>query len=122
MSTINGIGIKFLGFSDIADDGSCFVTKWVTFLYVPIIPLSRIQVVKNSTSEYYIIAKTKLMKKEVFKTYLFGWLLFPLFIFVPPLLLFLIADNNHLYQLIVGSIWTIFTIWKLWDWNQKRGL
>ena len=39
MSTINGIGTKFLGECEHHADGSYIATRWFTFVYLPVIPL-----------------------------------------------------------------------------------
>lgn len=127
MTRINGIGIKLLGFSEVKDDGSCFATYWFTFVFMPIFPLSRIKLIREITKpvffKYQVISETNLVMEEVIKTYLYSWVLFPLFIFGIPFFAFIVGSNDSGFlSLIVGSIWTFIAIWKLWDWGQNRGL
>jgi hypothetical protein len=37
--TFNGCGTRYYGKQDKADDGSYVTTEWITFVYVPLIPL-----------------------------------------------------------------------------------
>jgi hypothetical protein len=43
-ASINGIGTTFYGRADARDDGSYVVTKWVIFVFAPIIPLGSMRV------------------------------------------------------------------------------
>ncbi len=124
MIRINGSGITLLGFSEVKSDGSCFATYWFTFVYLPIFPLSRINLIREITKPVFfecrVISKTKLVAEEILKTYLYGWFLFPLLIFGIPIFFFIVGNSN--FGLLMGGVWMVVSIWKLLDWGQKRGL
>jgi hypothetical protein len=40
----NGCGTRYYGKQDKADDGSYVTTEWITFVYVPLIPLRSFRV------------------------------------------------------------------------------
>jgi hypothetical protein len=48
--SLNGIGTRIYGRRDFRTDGSFVTTKWVTFLWVPLIPLSSLRVRPRSNT------------------------------------------------------------------------
>jgi hypothetical protein len=147
MSTIQGIGIKLMGFSKVDEFGCCYATKWFTTFYLPIIPLERIKIKRDTENprifQYSILEQGKSPDlKNILSTYLFGWILIPLFIFTPAVLSIrevahaigvpetTFEDMDHafdhfgLYQFIMAFslVWTIGIILKLKSWDEKRGL
>ena len=53
-STINGCGTKWYGKSLEESDGSYVVTEWITFLWIPLIPLGSKRVTPISESEFSV--------------------------------------------------------------------
>jgi hypothetical protein len=53
-STINGCGTKWYGKSLEESDGSYVVTEWITFLWVPLIPLGSKRVIQIDESEFRV--------------------------------------------------------------------
>jgi hypothetical protein len=90
MSTLNGIGLRFLAITPIDEQECCYVTQWVTVLYFPIIPIRRLYIQRfftHSTDfEYVIIRKDALQWKEILLTYIFGYLIFPFIVIAPVVL------------------------------------
>lgn len=135
MMNINGTGTRFLGYSPLDKDGSCFVTNWVTILYLPVIPLYRAKIKRKITLpiefKYEILDKDKLVLKEVIITYLFGWIIFPLIIFWPftfsffSIQRFIGIQNQDLFIIpfsVFALVWVIFISWRLKLWDERRGL
>lgn len=93
MSTINGIGTRLAGFTFRRPDGSHGATLWFTIMYMPIVPIRRLEVVLGDTqssvktswtttettikSEYLILGRRRLNVGEVLLTYLMYWLIVP---------------------------------------------
>lgn len=90
--TLNGFGTKFYGKRDQAADGSYVTTKWVTALYIPVIPVGsyRVKPVGQGTnllihrSQNYQVQKMPLCWEQVWNIYMiaapilflvawFGW-------------------------------------------------
>lgn len=80
MYSFNGIGTTFYGKKNLKEDGSYITTKWFIFLLLPIIPLGTYRIKKKTEdkarnalgmiSEYEIIEKLSLDKKQVILWYL----------------------------------------------------
>lgn len=146
MGTINGIGTRFLGYSPIDQNRCCYVTEWITFFYLPVVPLTRMKIERALTKpnefKYRIIEKSKLQFIQIIKTYFFGWLLFPVLLFTPLILCVRsIADKIGIpkakflglanpdssfgvyeFMIIFGIIWFIVFTVILKNWDEKRGL
>jgi hypothetical protein len=147
MSTFNGIGTKLLGFSKVDEYGCCYATKWFTIFFLPIIPLERIRIKRDTENKYvfkyHILEQGKNPDwKNILSTYLYGWVLFPLFIFTPDILcvrevahaigvpettfedMYHTFDHFGIYQFMMAFslVWTLTVIWKLKDWDEARGL
>lgn len=145
MSSFNGIGTKFSGVSKPLADDSFYATKWVVFLFLPIIPLHRARLKITDTQQdwsiyttyYLILSKEPLRLKEVLSTYLFGWILFPLMGLAP--LLICIPEIQHIlginiptsgllhpswgdYFMLGAIVWTGIAAVKLRSWDRKRFL
>lgn len=52
MSTINGFGTAFYGRIDEEPDKSYISTKWIYFLWMPLIPLASYRIYEKLLSEY----------------------------------------------------------------------
>ena len=141
MSTINGIGTKFYGISGLDNGGCSTATKWVTFLFFPIIPLYKEKIKRTITKpyefQYEIIAREKLSFTEIIQTYIWWWCIIPLSLFRPLLLCIPELQQSlgfHLptngfndpaigdYLLVVAIIWMLFTRSRFLTWNEKRWL
>src|SRR5690349_4736649 len=79
----NGCGIWFLGLQSTPERGVVYATFWLTFLFLPLIPLQRAKLHFSDTRRYTVVEKLPLKAGEILHTYLYGWLLFPLLIVGP---------------------------------------
>lgn len=57
-STFNGIGTKYYGQRELADDGSFITTEWFVLAYIPIIPIGSFRVVPTGQSVNYLIYRS----------------------------------------------------------------
>lgn len=79
MFTLNGTGIRLYGKDKINPDKSHISTKWVTFFWIPLIPLGSFRVWKDitqnsglityGTETKYRMQKVALNFKQIFKVY-----------------------------------------------------
>jgi len=87
MGTINGIGTKFYGIKGPNEKGTCTTTLWFTFLYLPIFPIARYEIIRHLTKPrdfvFNYVQKLKLNLKEILITYLLGWIVIPFLWFSP---------------------------------------
>jgi hypothetical protein len=129
---ISGIGTTFLAISKRDNHQNCYATRWFTIFYFPIFPLYRGKITPELRTpnmfEYKLVSKERLKIDEVLKTYLFGWILFPVLILWPiPLAISEVQTwlgIPHQFQIIgfiFSVLWVIIAVWKLKDWDEKRG-
>ncbi len=132
MSTLNGIGTTLLGISTQNERSEATATHWFTFFYLPIVPLKRYTVRflphRGSSFSYQILAEGPLNWREVALTYLYGWLLIPLFIFWPISLAVRevwqslgLPQSFNIPFMVFAILWVIIAVWKLADWHENRG-
>lgn len=81
--SINGIGTTYYGQGDFHSDGSFITTKWVIFVFIPVVPTSSMRVQYrgrsgffSNTTEYEVVGEVPLEAVQVLKTYLYVALLF----------------------------------------------
>src|SRR5262245_54215650 len=87
----NGIGTAFLGCAELRPDGSRVSTKFLTFLFLPLLPIAtgRVRFLGRkdeghgahgafTSSRYALVEKLPLRWKQVLASYLLGWVLAPL--------------------------------------------
>ncbi|ATZ28964.1 hypothetical protein ACFZBM_39125 [Streptomyces lavendulae] len=90
MSTWNGIGTKYLGFSHRRPDGSHHATEWFVISYMPVVPLRRYRLVvgpteyapgavggSTSTTAYRVLGRSTVRVRDVLATYLIWWVAGP---------------------------------------------
>ncbi|RPI14629.1 MAG: hypothetical protein EHM58_15990 [Ignavibacteriae bacterium] len=137
MINSKGVGTRFLGLQK-DDDGKLFATNWIVILFLPIFPLfsAYINIIKTGDvfNNYRVIEKTEHRFTNILKTYLYGWIIFPAFMFGP--ICFAtpefaasigIKDIRHssLFQTIVIIVvaWVAITgiILILWDMKRRKG-
>lgn len=79
MFTINGIGTTLYGSADKKEDGSYIATKWIVFIWIPIIPLASYRVFHGENVKGFFIyyhsqkihlAKVKMNWNQIGKMYL----------------------------------------------------
>jgi hypothetical protein len=46
--TFNGCGTRFYGSRDKGEDGSYVCTEWITFVYIPLIPIRSLRVLPTN--------------------------------------------------------------------------
>lgn len=138
MTTLNGIGTRFYGVSTPNKKGESTATQWVTFAYLPIIPLKRYVIkrllTKPTIFSYNLIQRTSLQAKEILITYFLGWIATPIFLLWP--LPFAIKEvaiklgytndkaEGVLYNIAICFfiLWIIFAVLKWKSWDDRRGL
>jgi len=80
--SINGIGTKFYGKRDFRSDSTYLTTEWITFLYIPLVPLRSLRVYlwgektgfflgPTSTKSYQVHEKTRPDLGQVLSVYAF---------------------------------------------------
>jgi len=62
LETWNGLGCKFYGCTNQADDGSYVTTHWLVVLFLPIIALSRYLVRPSPSGGWYMLGKLPLLR------------------------------------------------------------
>jgi hypothetical protein len=128
---INGIGATLLGISKPDEYGESTATRWFTFAFLPIFPIRRIRVKflphKGSGFSYQRVRREKLVLAEVLKTYLFGWVLIPVFAAGPSFLGFsgiwtalALPMSFQIPYLVVSIVWAGIVIWKTADRHEER--
>ena len=128
---INGIGTTFLGISKQDENGVATATNWFTIFFLPIFPFTRVQVrffpSQGSGFTFELLSYQKLVFKEILKTYLLGWIIFPLLIFAPAVLTqnqvweqIGLPEIIHIPFGIAAFIWVFVSIWKLLDWQEAK--
>ncbi|HRH42282.1 MAG TPA: hypothetical protein PKY82_11705 [Pyrinomonadaceae bacterium] len=128
---INGIGLTFLSVSAPDENGISFATTWFTFVYLPIFPIRRKRVRflphKGSGFSYQFISDEKLDLSAVLKTFLFGWILYPLMLVSPAIFahksiwqIFNLPESIHIGYIIFSVIWLVVSGWKLMDWHELK--
>ena len=135
MFRLNGVGLGFAGVSKPDHEGNCTATQWFTIFFAPIFPIARFKVKPMRTVpfqfQYQTLSRQKLVLAEVLKTYLYGWILFPLMIFGPFLALglagtpeaekaFGIPDWTQLPFIVAGIAWLAVAVWRLRTWDYER--
>ncbi|MDR0606014.1 MAG: hypothetical protein LBG80_17130 [Bacteroidales bacterium] len=92
MFTINGIGTKLYGRADEDSKGAYTATKWVVFLFFPIIPICSYRVLSEEDgifSSKYQLIPVPLNKRQVLRTYLAAFsILILLFAFIRIIIYF----------------------------------
>ncbi|MFE3934924.1 hypothetical protein ACFXPJ_14325 [Streptomyces goshikiensis] len=96
MSTWNGIGTKYLGFSRRQPDGSHHATEWFVISYMPVVPLRRYRLVvgtteytpgavggSTSTTAYRVLGRSPVRVLDVLATYLAWWIVGPALVLGP---------------------------------------
>lgn len=118
--SINGFGTKYFTYCSPNSDGYLLATKWLTFGYLPIIPIQqdRIKITKDDNKIYvpfyfmtakfeYLLKNTIALNKNLVRyTYIFYFLvLLPLI--TTPVIIFVILLINKSFQFSTGVFWLI---------------
>jgi len=141
MSTINGIGTRFYGFTKPDRDGNCKVTKWIAFMYLPFVPLKTMTIKREVTKphifQFNVVKYEKMKYTDVLMTYFCSWIIMPLLIGWPMILCIREVSEKMGVSIEDSSgrlsdIWTvmfafaiiyfIIALLKLKSWDEKRGL
>lgn len=130
---INGIGTGFLNASKVEPDGTYTAYKVFTFLYAPIIPLSKIRAKRKLTkSNFFELEweeKGEMALKSILWIYVKGWILYPILLFTP--LVFVVIEvytalglPEKLYNYFIGFalVYLIVVVWILSDKYDEQGL
>lgn len=134
MSTLNGFGTKYLGYTAPDDEGNCYATEWVVALYFPVFPLARRKLCgefnARGDKQFYLLGKTPLVTRELIQTYLWGFIVVPVLVLLPLLLMMVLAyagiivDHSTAFGLffIIGIVWLLASIFLLIRWDSARGV
>jgi hypothetical protein len=76
VSSINGIGHSYYGKGDFEGDGTFTSTKWIIFVYFPIVPLKSVRVDESEK----IVAELPIFWRQVFNIYAYLYVLGPLLV------------------------------------------
>ena len=128
---INGIGTTFLGVSKQDENNIATANVWFTLLYLPIFPFRRMRVRffehQGSGFSYQIVSDKKLVLGEILKTYIFGWIIFPVIGLLPLIIAikevwqsFGLPQFLHIPYIILTIIWMFVYIWRLADWHEAK--
>lgn len=127
MLSINGIGTSLYGKNDLKSDGSYVATKWIIFLFLPLVPLHSYRVQRKETEsmitaligmpgsetkyEFYPIP---LNWKQIGQTYLFAYGIIALlvldFMFDP----YLLFGPVLLVAMCIYGLYYLFKTGKKW--------
>ena len=116
MSTFQGFGTDYRGWSDKHPDGSHTATLWVVILAMPLVPRSRdtfrvlARVTRGAssvTTTYSILKREPVRVTEVLRTYLMWWLILPLPIYVALVVAFRVPQA---IQCVVLTGMLVFTV------------
>lgn len=109
MATIYGIGTALCGVSKPNADELRTGTRWFTFVYLPVVPLSRLRFRYNDpitpaltrNRPYTTIAKEPLDIGEILTTYLLSWVIGPLILIVPIVFIFPLLPARGLAGIVL---------------------
>ncbi|MGE0870301.1 MAG: hypothetical protein AB7P03_17175 [Kofleriaceae bacterium] len=95
MSTFNGFGTFYYGKDDSRDDGSYVATRYVVAMMLPIIPLATVRMrmlgindtLTRGRATVEILEELPIRWRQVRRTYLRCWLLVPLLLLWPMMML-----------------------------------
>lgn len=127
MFTYNGIGERLLGWRH-GPEGRATATLWFTFLYLPIFPIARYELISPTSvdleprfslmqliqaflplkvlrTSYEFVAQVPISRKEVWTTYLYAYLWVPAKIYLPLWILLQLEDAFR-PKTDDGSMWT----------------
>ena len=97
ITTINGIGIRYLCLGRRDESGNCWATRWIVVCWLPLIPRSRdlIRPLAQRNSGYRIIfveeltfdliSRDRLRLQEIGQALILGWCVFPVFVVGGPI-------------------------------------
>ncbi len=130
---LNGFGTWLLGPEPTTNPGEWIATRWITALFIPIIPLARYRVQVTGPQKKgqptLITAKERLPLsiRSIVKTYLFGILIVPVLVLGPAFLAITevqtylgIPKDAQPILLVLAVCWIIGAVWKLKDWEENR--
>jgi hypothetical protein len=99
MSTINGVGTVYYGEDQRKEDQSYLATSFLVLFFIPIIPLGTVRMrnlgIDGEKNHYEILKRLPMHWGQVRKAYLRGWLLMPLVLLWPMLLLVVVGGITH---------------------------
>ncbi|MDA0673429.1 MAG: hypothetical protein O3C67_06950 [Cyanobacteria bacterium] len=129
---INGIGTTLLGIGPLNPENRAMATLWFTFVFLPVCPLRRYYLTflppQGNGFTYRILERRRLDPWDVFKTYVFGWLVYPTLVFWPfPIAVIEVWEalglpaRLHIPFVVVTIIWMIGAVNVLHILHYRRG-
>lgn len=130
MGRLNGIGTVHLGVEEDQPDGTRWATYWVTFFFLPLLPLrrERLETYDSHTGgyTYRVVERGSLRPSRLLRTWIFCWLFVPLMVGAPMVLLI-----TEVWQGVLGfegtapvsvilawCAWLGLWVWKLADFHE----
>jgi hypothetical protein len=140
---VMGTGVRLLGVAPGPHPGQSVATFWITAFYLPVVPLGRRVVVFVEPSfgdaAWHTVAATPLRARAIARTYLYGWIFFPVALIAPFISGSLIYTVTQLFPerelgdvirtagvlvaavpTLVGVPWFAIGIVRLARWDQRR--
>jgi hypothetical protein len=124
-----GTGVRLLGISA-RTDGRATCTRWITLLYLPLWPIDRRVVAWCEPSfgdeaRWIDHGRTPIVATELVRTWLFGWILFPLLFVAPWIVMVLLERTTDMPSLrgalaILGVPWLAMSLFLILRWDQNR--
>lgn len=119
---VHGFGLQLKSFTRADRSERCFATRWLVFLYLPIVPMDRFYLREGSTTDdyyavissktttrYIIYGESRLRPAEVLRTYLFWWVVGPVVALLFPALLML--NGQRLSDALApGAAWPVLAV------------
>jgi len=154
MSTINGFGTRYYGWRH-NEDSTATATSWVSLFYLPLIPLRRhslrvlsdprsspvrlrgigggaLGFLASQTDHYAILGQTPLSGVEIAKTYAKAYILLPLLMAWPLLLVIIFSKIFGPFPhssaagpvAMAAAVLTIISViaWPIWAIRRSRGM
>jgi hypothetical protein len=143
-----GSGVRLIGIRPTGRTNVFAATQWVTFFYLPVVPLARriVRFLEPATygARWQVVETSPLDGREIARTYLWGWVLFPLLIIGPFVAGALLGEAGRALKvllrqhrevaslleiactllgaaLIFGGIpWFAVALYRLLKWDQDR--
>jgi hypothetical protein len=145
-----GCGIRLIGIWPTGRSGVFAATQWVTCFYLPIVPLARrkVRFVQSAAydASWQVVETTPLEGREVARTYVWGWVFFPLLIIGPFVLGGLIGEAGRTLKgllrrhhelatllemactlsgailVLIGVPWFAIALYRILKWDRERKL
>ena len=129
---INGIGVTLLGISPMDSQHRATATLWFTLVFLPVVPLRRYYLQflppRGNGFTYRILERRRFDLWDLFKTYAFGWVVYPLIILWPfPIAVIEVWEALrlpmplHIPYIVFTIAWVVVAVHRLRWLHYRRG-